>query len=265
MVVAHVNAVRQESLSRFDGLWLSSLGQSTIRARRDDETLSASTRLSDLDDIRRVSALPVLYDADSGGSPDQLAALLEQLHARQCAGLVVEDKTGAKVNSLQTWGRQQELAEPSEFARKIAHVHLRARELGLIVVARVESLIAGRGMEDAIDRSVRYVAAGADAIMIHSRHESADEIIHFCGTFRPVSPTTPIVVVPSTFDATPASALFDAGVNVVIYANQLIRAAHHGMSTVASSLLINDRAADATSAMTPIPQILRLLPDDSST
>jgi phosphoenolpyruvate phosphomutase len=261
MVIEHANLARTSAHRRFDGLWLSSLGQSTIRARHDDETLSATTRLTDLDDIRRVSQLPVLYDADSGGSEQNLVSLIVQLNLRGCNGLVIEDKVGTKVNSLQTLGPQQEQADPIEFAGKIATAAPHARRLGMLLVARVESLIAGRGLDDALSRSMRYVDAGANAIMIHSRHATADEVVRFCERYRPSSLTTPIIVVPSTFDTTTAETLFDAGVNVVIYANQLIRAAHRAMQAVAASLLDNDRASDSTSIMTPIPEILRLLPD----
>lgn len=261
MVIESVNERQDATHRKFDGLWLSSLGQSTIRARQDDETLGVESRLSDLDDVRRVSELPVLYDADSGGSPQNLVTIIEKLYVHGGNGLVIEDKVGAKVNSLQTWGRQQEQADPAEFAQKISAAIPHARALGLLLVARVESLISGRGLGDALDRSMRYVDAGAGAIMIHSRQKTVDEILNFCGRFRASSPDTPIIVVPSTFDTVTAERLFESGVNVVIYANQLVRAAHRAMSEVASSLLDNDRASDAATKMTSIPEILRLLPD----
>lgn len=263
LVLERSRARRAAALPGIDGLWLSSLTQTAVRARPDDETLGLEHRMSDLDDIRRISGLPVLFDGDSGGSVSELTALIETLHRHGADGLVIEDKVGPKVNSLRDWGPQQRQADPREFAAKVRAGVAVARPRGLIVVARIESLITGLGPNDALDRASRFVDAGADAVMIHSRRNDDGEIRNFCAEFRRDNDRTAVIVVPSTFDDVPADALFAAGVNMVIYANQLLRAAHRAMTHVVESILDNDRAAPARSKMTSIPEILRFIPEDS--
>lgn len=128
-----------------------------------------------------------------------------------------------------------------------------------MIIARIESLILERGMEDACQRAFAYVEAGADGIMIHSRRKEPDEILEFCSRFRKIDRTTPIVVVPTSFNQITEEELAAAGVNIVIYANQLTRSAYPAMQNTAVEILKNHRAMEVESDLMPFKDIIRLI------
>lgn len=244
----------------FDGLWLSSLTDSTSRGKPDIEAVDVTTRLQTANEILEVTTKPIIFDGDTGGKPEHLAFTVRSLERLGVSAIIIEDKEGLKRNSLlgneveQTQSTIEDFSERIQFAKKSQVTE------EFMVIARIESLILDKGLDDALSRAVAYIEAGSDALMIHSRKKSPSEIFDFCKAIRDRALSIPIVVVPSSFSSVFESELQDAGVNVVIYANHLVRAAYPRMSRVAHSILENGRAHEIESEIASISEILKIVP-----
>ena len=229
----------------FDACWISSLGDSLMRGKPDIELVDFSRRLETAEQVMDVCDMPLIFDADTGGTAEQLAHNVLTLERVGVSCAIVEDKCGQKRNSLLGTTVEQRLADPVEFADKLAFAKSRLRTRDFMVVARVESLIAGAGMADALGRARTYVErGGADGIMIHSCSRSADEVLEFAHEFRRDFPDVALVCVPTTYDMAFDDDLFAAGFDIVIYANQMVRAAYKAYQTVANMILTYGRAAE---------------------
>jgi phosphoenolpyruvate phosphomutase / 2-hydroxyethylphosphonate cytidylyltransferase len=251
-----VDGVKRE----FDAMWSSSLTDSTAKGKPDIEALDLTSRLQNINDIFEVTTKPLVYDADTGGRPEHFAFTVKSLERVGVSALIVEDKVGLKKNSLLGNEVHQELAPVEEFCHKIA-VGKNARITeDFMIIARIESLILEKGMDDALMRAEAYIAAGADGIMIHSREKSAEEILEFCARYREFEKQVPLIAVPSSYNAVTDTALAEAGVNVVIYANHMLRAAFPAMDAVAHSILENGRSMECEPECMPISEILNLIP-----
>jgi phosphoenolpyruvate phosphomutase len=180
-------------------------------------------------------------------------------HGMGVSAVIIEDKTGLKKNSLFGTEVPQTQDTIENFCAKIAAGKKAQLTDDFIIIARIESLILEKGMEDALTRAKAYVAAGADGIMIHSRKKDPAEILAFCDQFRADDPETPIVVVPTSFDAITEEELAAHGVNIIIYANQLTRSAFPAMQETAKDILRYHRAKEVDSRLMPISQIITLI------
>ena len=245
----------------FDGMWLSSLTDSTLKGKPDNESVDVTSRLRTVNDILEITTKPILYDGASGGLPEHFAFLVRSLERLGVSAVVIEDKVGLKQNSLLETGNVQQQAPVEEFCRKIHEGKTAQITEDFMVVARCESLITGAGEDDAIERSRAYIAAGADGILIHSKAKTPDEIFSFAKRFRAeVSADKPLIVVPSTYAAVTEDELAAAGINIVIYANQLLRAAFPAMRACAERILECGRALEASSELCmPINEIISLI------
>jgi len=224
------------------------------------ETVDVSSRINTINEIFEVTTKPMIYDADTGGYPEHFAFTVRTLERTGISAVIIEDKTGLKKNSL--FGTEVEQTQDTieNFCLKI-HTGKKAQITeDFMIIARIESLILEKGLEDALVRAKKFVDAGADGIMIHSRKKSPDEILEFCEKFREFDKNTPVVVVPTSFNEITASELGKAGVNVVIYANHMLRAAYPGMMKTARSILENDRSFEAEKDLLSIADILELIP-----
>jgi len=244
----------------FDGMWSSSLTDSTSKGKPDIETVDVTARINTINEIFEVTSKPMIYDADTGGIPEHFAFTVRTLERTGVSAVIIEDKTGLKKNSL--FGNEVAQTQDSieNFCHKIRLGKKAQITEDFMVIARIESLILEKGMEDALLRAEAYVKAGSDGVMIHSRQKSPNEILEFCKRFREGYPSTPIVVVPTSFNQITAEALGQAGVNLVIYANHMLRAAYPGMKAVAESILENDRTLEAEDGLLSIKEILNLIP-----
>jgi phosphoenolpyruvate phosphomutase len=244
----------------FDGMWLSSLTDSTSRGKPDIEAVDVTTRLQTANEILEVTTKPIVFDGDTGGKPEHLAFTVRSLERLGVSAIIIEDKEGLKRNSL--FGNEVEQTQSSkeDFSNRIRFAKASQVTDEFMVIARIESLILEKGMDDAVDRAVSYIDAGADALMIHSRKKTPDEVFEFCRIIRDRSITVPIVVVPTSFSGVFESELADAGVNMVIYANHLIRAAYPQMRHVAHSILEHQRAKEIESEIASIAEILTIVP-----
>ena len=251
----------ETALSReFDGIWLSSLTDSTAKGKPDIAAIDLTSRLQTLSDILEVSTKPVIFDGDCGGRPEALIYTVRTLERLGVSALMIEDKTGLKQNSLHS-GRVQQLLEPEAFCHKLQTAKRAQVTSDFMLIARIESLIAGRGLADALARARSYTAAGADAIMIHSRAADPGEILAFARAYRDFEVQLPLVVVPSSYSGVSEAELQAAGIRIVIYANQLLRSAYPAMQRTAESILQHQRALEAEAELLPLPDLLDLIPE----
>ena len=246
----------------FDAMWLSSLTDSTLKGKPDNESVDITSRLRTVNDILEVTTKPIIYDGDSGGLPEHFVFLVRSLERLGVSAVIIEDKIGLKQNSLFETGNVQKQAPIEDQCHKIIKFGKQAQITDdFMVIARCESLITGAGEDDAINRCRAYIEAGADGIMIHSKAKTPDEIVSFVKRFRAeVSADKPIVVVPSTYAQVTESELAAIGVNIVIYANQLLRAAYPAMRKCAERILECGRAQEASAEFCmPIKDIISLI------
>ncbi len=248
-----------DELDQFDAMWISSLCDSTAKGKPDIELVDMSSRIRTIDDVMDVTTKPIILDGDTGGLIEHFVYNVRTLERMGVSAIIIEDKTGLKKNSL--FGTEVEQTQDSieNFCAKIRAGKQAARTDEFMLIARIESLILEKGMEDALSRAFAYVEAGADGIMIHSRQKSPDEIVQFCRKFREKDTETPIVVVPTSFNSITEEELAEAGVNIVIYANQLTRSAFPAMQETAVTILKNHRAKEADDKLMPFNDIIRLI------
>lgn len=258
-IVEHTRVVTDMPYE-FDGMWASSLTDSTSRAMPDIEAVDISSRLRLIDEIFEVTTKPLIFDGDTGGIPEHFKFTVRQLERLGVSAVIIEDKTGLKKNSLFGNDVQQTQDTIENFCTKIQTGKKAQITEDFMIIARIESLILEKGLDDAITRAKAYLEAGADGIMIHSRKKDPTEIFEFCDAYRKIPDRKPLVVVPSSFNQVTEQELQDKGVNIVIYANQLLRAAYPAMKKVAESILTNHRSLECDSSLMKIKDILDLIP-----
>lgn len=261
LIVENAFVMKDNRRHEFDAMWLSSLTDSTCKGKPDNESVDITSRLRTVNDILEVTTKPIIYDGDSGGLPEHFVYLVRTLERLGVSAVIIEDKKGLKQNSLLADGNVQPQTTIEEFCHKIREgKHAQVTD-EFMVIARCESLITGAGECDAIARCRAYCEAGADGIMIHSKARTPDVVLSFVKRFRTeVSKCKPIIVVPSTYSQVTEPELSDAGVNVVIYANHMLRAAYPAMKSVAERILSCGRAKEAGEELCmPINDILRLI------
>ena len=247
---------------QFDAMWLSSLCDSTARGKPDIELVDMTSRFRTLDDIMEVTTKPVIFDGDTGGLTEHFVYTVRSLERMGVSMVIIEDKMGLKKNSLFGTEVEQTQAPIDEFCRKIRAGKNAQRTKDFMICARIESLILEKGMEDALERAWAFVAAGADAIMIHSRKKDPAEIFEFLERFRREDPATPVVLVPTSFNAVKEEEWKARGANIIIYANQLMRAAVPAIRRAAVSILENHRAEECDADLMPFKEIIRLIPGE---
>ncbi|MBR4579826.1 MAG: phosphoenolpyruvate mutase [Lachnospiraceae bacterium] len=259
LIVEKTVVENEGRLDQFDAMWVSSLCDSTSKGKPDIELVDLTSRLRTIDDIMEVTTKPIIFDGDTGGLTEHFVYTIRSLERMGVSAIIIEDKKGLKKNSLFGTEVEQTQASIEEFSAKIAAGKKAQLTDDFMIIARIESLILEKGMEDALERARAFVAAGADGIMIHSRKKDPDEIIEFCKRFRAEDKKTPIVVVPSSFNEITEEELASVGVNIVIYANQLIRSAFPAMQKTAEDILKYHRAKEADDRLMPIKQIITLI------
>ena len=245
----------------FDGIWESSLTDSTAKGKPDTELVDFSSRFSTIEEILEVTTKPMIVDGDTGGRIDHFKFRVKTLERLGVSAIIIEDKIGDKRNSLFGTTVPQEQDSIEHFSQKIHEGKKSQVTEEFMIIARVESLILQKGMDDALLRSKAYIKAGADGIMIHSKNKDGKEIIEFCNQFKKFDQRVPLIVVPSTYAHMTENELMDLGVNVVIYANHLLRSAYPAMVNTAKSLLKNSRGMEASNDYCmSIKEIITLIP-----
>jgi len=259
LVVENTAIIKSSSAREFDGIWLSSLTNSAAKGRPDSGFVDLTSRMSTLSDILDVTTKPIIYDGDSGGFAEHFRLLVRTLEREGISAVMIEDKIGLKQNSLIEGEVEQTQDSVENFCDKILAGKRAQLTSDFMIIARIESLVLKRGMEDAVNRAKAYIAAGADGIMIHSKEKTPDEIFSFCEEYRRFDHRVPLVAVPTTYCQVTESELLQAGVRIVIYANQLLRAAYPAMVRAARFILENERAFECDQICLPIPEILAII------
>ena len=263
-LIAEKTAVMEDGeIRQFDGMWVSSLCDSTTKGKPDIELVDFSSRMNTINEIMEVTTKPMILDGDTGGLPEHFVYTVRTLERIGVSAVIIEDKVGLKRNSLFGTEANQQQDSIEHFCQKIAAGKKALKTSEFMIIARIESLILEQGMEDALARAFAYIEAGAGGIMIHSRRKQPDEIFEFCRRFREQDKHTVLVIVPTSFNTVTEEEWKRRGVNVVIYANHLIRSAYPAMRRTAETILRCRRAKEADEAYCmPIKEILTLIPEE---
>ena len=260
LIVENIGVDTDQGRREFDGIWGSSLTESTAKGKPDIEAVDVTSRMQTLNDLMEVTTKPLIYDADTGGKIEHFAFTVRALERLGVSAAIIEDKTGLKKNSL--FGNEVAQSQDSieGFSEKIRAGKAAQVSDDFMIIARLESLILDVGMDDAVTRAKAYIEAGADGIMIHSRKKDPAEVFEFCKQFKNFERRVPLIAVPSSYNTVTEQELANHGVNVVIYANHLLRAAYPAMVKTAESILTHGRSAEADSRLLSIKEILELIP-----
>ena len=262
LIVEDTVVYQNGAARQYDAMWVSSLCDSTAKGKPDIELVDMTSRFRTIEDIMEVTTKPIIFDGDTGGKTEHFVYTVRSLERLGVSMVIIEDKTGLKKNSL--FGTEVEQTQDSieNFCEKIRAGKHAQKTKTFMICARIESLILERGMEDALERAFAFAGAGADAIMIHSRKKDPSEIFEFVEKFRAKDPTTYLVVVPTSFNAVTEEEFKERGVNVVIYANQLMRAAVPAIQEAARMILENHRAEECDKILMPFAEIIRMIPEE---
>jgi len=252
--------LEEGSVKEFDGIWVSSLTDSTAKGKPDIELVDSSSRINTIEHILEVTTKPMIVDGDSGGLTEHFTFMVKTLERLGVSAVIIEDKIGPKRNSLFGTDVKQTQAPIEDFSHKISEGKRVQVTKDFMIIARIESLILKKGIWDALLRSKAYIEAGADAVMIHSKEKEPNEILDFCKEYAKIENKVPLVVVPSTYNHITEKELAENGINMIIYANHLLRGAYPSMVKVAESILRNERAKEAEDLCMPIKDILELIP-----
>ena len=259
-LIAEKTIVGEEGyVDQFDAMWISSLCDSTEKGKPDIELVDMTSRFRTINDIMEVTTKPIIFDGDTGGITEHFVYTVRSLERMGVSAVIIEDKIGLKKNSLFGTEVEQTQDDIEHFCEKIAAGKNAQLSDDFMIIARIESLILEQGMDDALKRAFSFTNAGADGIMIHSRRKEPDEILEFCDKFRLKDKETPLIVVPSSYNIVTEDELIKHGVNIVIYANQLLRAAFPAMQNAAKSILKYHRAHEIDEELLSIKDIITLI------
>jgi len=265
LIVEKTKIVKDGVALEFDGIWESSLTDSTSKGKPDISAVDVTSRIQTIDSILEVTTKPIIVDADSGGLPEHFAFTVKSMERLGVSAVIIEDKVGAKRNSL--FGNDTDVPQVQDsiedFCFKISRGKKSQVTPDFMIFARIESLILKQGIDDALKRAKAYIKAGADGIMIHSKEKEPTEIFEFCRKYKKIPYRAPLVVVPSSYNYVTEKELQKAGVSIVIYANHLIRSAYPAMVKTAQSILENGRSLEADQYCMPIKEVISLIPTDT--
>jgi len=260
ILVEKTRIEKDEKIREFDGIWISSLCDSTAKGKPDIEVVDFTSRLNTINNILEVTTKPIILDGDTGGKVEHFVYTVRSLERLGVSAIIIEDKIGLKKCSLFGTDVVQQQDTIEDFSRKISEGKKAQVTEDFMIIARTESLILKKGIDDAITRVKAYIEAGADGIMIHSKERDPTEIFEFCELYKELDTKVPLVVVPTSYSQVTESELRDRGVNIVIYANHLLRSAFPAMKKTAKSILENERALEVEENCLSIKEILTLIP-----
>ena len=262
LIIENLKVTKKNIGLEFDGMWSSSLTDSATKGKPDNSSVDFSSRISSLNDMMDVTTKPLVFDADNGGQIEHLSFLIRSLERAGVSAIIMEDKVGLKKNSLFKNQSDTKQDKAETFAKKIKKICKSRQSNDFLVIARIESFIVGKGINDALKRAEIYSKAGADAILIHSKEKTPHEIFSFAKKFKKSKNFVPLVSVPSTYSKVYEKDLIKNGFKIVIYANQLLRAAYPAMQNAAKTILEKSRAFEIDKKIIPIKDIINLIKND---
>ena len=259
LIIENLKVIKKQNYLEFDGMWSSSLTDSALRGKPDNQSVDYSTRIQGLNEILEVTTKPIIFDADNGGRLEHLPYMIKSLERIGVSAAIIEDKVGLKQNSL--FKNQSGVKQDSikKFCQKIAKAKDTKISDDFLIIARIESFILGKSLSDALKRAEAYSKAGADAILIHSKEKNPSQIFSFAKKFTKSKFFKPMVAVPSSYSKTYERDFIKNGFKIVIYANHLMRAAYPAMLNAAKSILSNNRSFNIENKISPIKDIINLI------
>ena len=260
LIIENLEVQKDDGVHRYDGMWSSSLTDSTSKGKPDIEAVDLTTRLQGLTDILECTTKPIIFDGDTGGKTEHFVFTVRTLERNGVSAIIIEDKVGLKKNSLFGTEAKQEWADVENFCHKISEGKKAQVTKDFMIIARLESLIAGHSVDEALERAFAYVKAGADGVMIHSKEKHGNDIKEFCERFRKEYEKVPIVLVPTTYNQFTEKELASWGANIIIYANHMLRASYPAMLKAAQTILEAERSLEVNDMCLSIKQILELIP-----
>ena len=262
LIIENLKVQKFNKISEFDGMWSSSLTDSATKGKPDNSSVDFSSRIISLNSIMDVTTKPVIFDADNGGQIEHISYLIRSLERLGVSAIIIEDKVGLKKNSLFKNQKNTKQDDPKIFAKKIKKICESRNSKDFLAIARIESFIVGKNLNDALKRAEIYSKAGADAILIHSKNKTPQEIFSFARNFKKSKYFIPLVAVPSTYSRVYEQDLIKNGFKIVIYANHLLRAAYPAMEIVAKKILQHERSFEIEKKIIPINTIINLVKND---
>jgi phosphoenolpyruvate phosphomutase len=261
LIVEKAQCVDPDSarVKRFDAIWLSSLTDSTAKGKPDIEFVDSTSRGNTLNDILEVTTIPMIYDGDTGSYPEHFALLTRRLERMGVSAVIIEDKVGLKRNSLYGSDAEQHQADPDDFCEKIKAGKIARVTDDFLIFARIESLVLNHGVRDALMRAERYLSVGADGVMIHSSKKDTKEVFEFCDGYGGFSGGKSLIAVPTAYNQVTEKELSKRGINIVIYANHLLRSAYPAMENTAESILRHGRSLEACDDCMTVAEILSVV------
>ena len=259
LIAENMKLQRGNVTEQFDGMWSSSLTDSSLKGKPDNQSIDFSSRFNGLGDLFDVTTKPLIFDADNGGRLEHLPFTVRTLERLGVSAIMIEDKIGLKKNSLfkdQSGAKQDSI---KDFCKKIDLIKKTRNSKDFLIGARIESFILGKGLQDCLKRAKAYSAAGADLILIHSKENTPKEIFSFSKIFRKTRYFRPLVSVPSTYSRTTESMLIKNGFKIVIYANQMLRASYPAMENVAKTILKNQRSFELEKKISSVNEVINLI------
>lgn len=259
LIAENIKVKKGKKNEQFDAMWSSSLTDSSVKGKPDNQSLDFSSRFSGIGDIMDVTTKPVIFDADNGGRLEHIPFTIRTLERLGVSAIMIEDKVGLKKNSLfkdQSGVRQDTIRD---FCKKIELIKKTRNSENFLIGARIESFILGKGLQDGLNRAIAYSKAGADLILIHSKEKSPKEIFSFSRIFKKSKFYKPLVSVPSTYSKTTEKMLIRNGFKIVIYANHMLRAAYPAMQNAAKSILQNQRSFELESKISSVKEVINLI------
>lgn len=260
LIAEHASVIKEDGIHQFDGMWSSSLTDSTSKGKPDIEAVDLTTRMQSLTDILECTTKPIIYDGDTGGIPEHFVFTVRTLERNGVSAVIIEDKKGLKKNSLFGTEAKQVLATEEEFCEKISAGKRAQVTKDFMIIARIEEIIAGYSVDEALSKAFAAVRAGADGVMIHSKDKTGTDIKEFCQRFRKEYEKIPIVLVPTTYNQFKEKELAEWGANVIIYANHMLRSSYPAMKKCAETILEAERSLETDGMCMPIKEILELIP-----
>lgn len=259
LIAENIKLENGKKIHQFDVMWSSSLTDSSVKGKPDNQSLDFSSRFNGIGDILDVTTKPMIFDADNGGRLEHLPFTIRTLERLGVSAIMIEDKVGLKKNSLfkdQSGVKQDTI---KDFCKKIELIKNTRKSADFLIGARIESFILGKGLQDGLKRAIAYSKAGADLILIHSKEKNPKEIFSFSKIFRNNKYYKPMVSVPSTYSKTSEAMLIKNGFKIVIYANHMLRAAYPAMQNAAKSILKNQRSFELESKISSVKEVINLI------
>lgn len=259
LIVENIKFSKNQKVDQFDAMWSSSLTDSSIKGKPDNQSLDFSSRFSGLGDIMDVTTKPLIFDADNGGRLEHISFTVKTLERLGVSAIMMEDKIGLKKNSL--FNDQSGVTQDTikNFCKKIEIIKKTRNSKDFLIGARIESFILGKSLKDALIRAEAYSKAGADLILIHSKSNNPKEIFSFSKIFKKSKYYKPLVSVPSTYSKTTEKELIKNGFKIVIYANHMLRAAYPAMKNAAETILKNQRSFELENKISSVKEVINLI------